>query len=315
MNHTLKRAAGAVAGLLLGVLAAEAVAEEAIVTGAAARVRAQPAATAPEVSRLPLGATVEAFEQSGQGADAWRRVTAGSGSGWVAARFLAPFDPAKRDQAYLALARKRLALEPSFGDDVELTQFLERVAPHAADREAKAELSLAALQALHRSLGKIPLDGHSPAQDAWLKTQEERAVYSEPAGEWYVRADALWDLEQTYRDTRLGERIAWDAAQIPLPGECEGYLPCYLGFMTLSVGEYLRRYPKGAHAPQALATLIETFVTSTTEAPRLQEMGGDDGRKDLANGIKEIRQILTRVPGSQKALSTLAALEKAHTRR
>ena len=236
-----------------------------IVTAPGARVRSAPSASAEEVGRLQLGVVVRELERSGimekvgAAEDFWYRVAApvgggGGVEGWVFGGLTAPFDERRRVEIYRRLAGDRLKAEgSSFSDRVELVGFLERAAPEVKQRKERGEVELLRLLALHKSLVAIPFEKQNePSFQVWIKKYEPHVVYSEPSGEWYVRAELFWELQKKYGDLPLGERIAWEASQISLPGECEGYLPCYLYLYTVTEGRYLKLYPRGASAGKAL---------------------------------------------------------------
>ncbi len=233
-----------------------------ITTATGVRVRTAPQTTAQEVTKLQLGLVVEVSERTaarekiGAAADYWYRVAApGGAEGWLFGGLTAPFDPQRRVESYLKIANDRLKIEEaSFAERADLYKFLDRVAPEAKEGAALAELELLRLLALHQSLAAMPFDklDAAPYKD-WTKEHEKLIVYSEPAGLWFVRADALWALEKKYRGLAVAERIAWEASRLPLPGECEGYLPCYLSLVGLTDGEYLKLYPRGAHVGEASA--------------------------------------------------------------
>lgn len=292
------------AGALCAVLAGPAWAETLMVNAAAVRVRVQPATTAPEAGRLALGTTVDAGAASGQGADRWRQVS-GPAAGWVAARFLAPVDPADPAPAYLAIAQQKLApADAPFGDMVELTQMLDRAAAEAPRH--RHELQFQALVALGRSFKAMQGQNDTPAHAAWIKAQEARAVYSEPAGEWYVRAGLLWDLEKLNSGTALGERIAWEAAHVDLPGECEGYMPCYLTYLAEQEGEYLARYPKGAHAAEAMAVVDQQLAEAVKGEDVNRDFGDYDS--DLYEVCVRLDTQLAKVAGAARARAALQTL-------
>jgi len=241
-----------------------------IVTATGARVRSAPSASAEEVGRLQLGVVVRELERSGgrekvgAAEDFWYRVAAPGGGGvegWVFGGLTAPFDERRRVEIYRRLAGDRLkAEESSFSDRVELVGFLERAAPEVKRRDERGEVELLRLLALHKSLIAIPFEKQNEQSfQAWIKKYEPHVVYSEPAGEWYVRSELFWDLQKKYGALPLGERIAWEASQIPLPGECEGYLPCYLYLYTITEGRYLKLYPRGAHAVEAVGKIADSL--------------------------------------------------------
>ena len=260
-----------------------------IVTAAGARLRERPETAAAETGRLGLGAVVDGLERSadksrvGSTEEFWHLVAAPGGArGWVFGGLVAPYDPARRDETYLKLSAERLAnASATFAELSELVRFLDRAAKEVTRREARAPLELARLNALARSLASFDIG----AQDkepykSWTKEREAEIVYSEPAGQWYVRAELLWNLELKYRGLPAAERAAWAAAETPMPGECEGYLPCYLYMVTGMEGRYLKLYPRGPHP--------------VYEVPR-------EDRANFSRSLASLRAQLVRVPAAKKA--------------
>lgn len=249
-----------------------------IVTAAGVRLRERPDSGSAEVARLQLGAVVGVQERTperskvGAAEDFWYLVSAQGGArGWVFGGLVAPFAPARREEVYRSLATERLARsESNFAELSELVRFLGRAAKEVTRRGERAELELLRLRALARSLANIPLeDLEKPPFKAWTTEHNAEIVYSEPAGQWFVLSDRFWDLQKKYKDLPVGERAAWEGAQTPMPGECEGYLPCHLFRETVTYGEYLKRYPRGPHAEAALASIAETlgYVTEDMRKP------------------------------------------------
>ncbi|HWS89732.1 MAG TPA: SH3 domain-containing protein [Pyrinomonadaceae bacterium] len=283
-----------------------------IVTASGARLRERPETAAAEVGRLTLGAVVDELERSaerskvGASEDFWHLVSAPGGArGWVFGGLVAPFDPAGRDALYLKLANERLANTAStFADLSELVRFLDRATREVKSRNALAELELARLVALARSLAAMPPEGmNNPPYKSWTDERDQEIVYSEPAGEWYVSSKALWDLQRKYRDLPVAERIAWEASQTPLPGECEGYLPCYIYKEGETNGRYLKLYPRGAHADRALSKLAES-LGYIDEDLRGGNPAYEVPREDRANfrrSLAQLRAQLALVPAAKKA--------------
>ncbi len=283
-----------------------------ITTASGVRLREHPDAGAAEVGRLQLGLVVEELERSpekariGSAEAFWHRVSApGGASGWVFGSLVAPFDPARRDEIYQRLAADRVAnAAATFADLSELVRFLDRAAKEVNSRDALAELELMRLVALARSLANIAMENlEKPPYKPWVTEHEREIVYSEPAGQWFVRSERFWALQQKYRAMPLAERAAWQAAQTPLPGECEGYLPCYLYLESETNGRYLKLYPRGAHADAALAELSE-FFGHVTEDLRGSNPVFEVPREDRANFSKSVaglRAQLALVPAPKKA--------------
>jgi hypothetical protein len=283
-----------------------------ITTASGVRLRERPDAGSAEVGRLQLGLVVSELGRSAEKARVgsaeafWHQVSAPGGtSGWVFGGLVAPFDPARREETYRRLASERVAnAAATFAELSELVRFLDRAAKEVTRREARAELELTRLVALARSLANVPPeDVEKPPYKPWVTEHEGEIVYSDPAGQWFVRSELFWGLERKYRGLPLAERAAWEAAQTPLPGECEGYLPCYLYRETEGNGRYLGLYPRGAHADAALANLSE-FFGHVTEDLRGANPVFEVPRADRANfrqSVAALRAQLAGVPAAKKA--------------
>lgn len=278
-----------------------------------ARLRQSPQLTAEEIVRLPLGAIVRVFEQSpereliGGIEDFWYRVETTDGvSGWVFGGLTVSFSPARREEIYLRIVRERMNIgRNSFPEQTDLFNFLTRAIAEVKTRAVVAEFELAQLLALSNSLRAIPFQ-RNPEQQylSWIKAHEARIVYSEPGGMWLVRLDGFWELEKEYRALPIGERIAWEAAQYGLPGECEGYLPCYFATILLREGVYLRLYPSGAHVGEAIGRidgLLKSFADDLTRQ-WLSEIPKED-RHEFKKQITELRSVLTKAASPNKVVS------------
>jgi len=283
-----------------------------ITTASAVRLRESPDTSAAEVGRLQLGIVVEEVERSaekskvGSSEAFWHLVSAPGGvRGWVFGGLVAPFDPARREETYLKLSSERLAnTAATFTELSELFRFLDRARKEVKRRDALAELELTRLVALSRSLDALPSgEMEKPPYKGWTTEHEPQIVYSEPSGQWHVRADLFWDLQQKYRDLPLAERIAWQAAQTPLPGECEGYLPCIVDTETLTNGRYLKLYPRGAHAEAALKSISDLLGHVSEDLKRKEPVYEvpREGRAEFRKTLATLREQLSLVPGPKKA--------------
>ncbi|HEV2860493.1 MAG TPA: SH3 domain-containing protein [Pyrinomonadaceae bacterium] len=260
----------------------QAAAKSRITTASGVRLRSGPDTKAEEVGRLQLGVVVDEIERSaakarvGEAEDYWYMVAAPGGArGWVFGALTEAFDPARRAEVYTRLASARVAnADAKFAELADLVKFTSRALREVTTRAAAAELELLRLQALARSLASVEMtELEKEPYRSFVKEHEAEIVYSEPAGQWYVNSDVLWKLREKYKDLPLAERIAWEAASTPLPGECEGYVPCYLYKETVTNGRYLELYPQGEHAEAALGNVTEWLGT-------LEDDVKSDGRAD-----------------------------------
>lgn len=185
---------------------------------------------------------------------------------------------------------------------------------------AQSSLSAAAgkeykrLVNLQTALRKIPMARQDKEPHrSFLRRNDKDIVYSDPAGEWYVRSKRFWDLEARYHKLPIADKIAWTAAENQLPGECEGYVPCYLSVLRMTYGEYLTRFPKGAFRKRAVREMTLSFNRIADDAASTKRNydgpteSGDQA--EFLKAIRELRNILTKVP-KPEAAKAIAKLKK-----
>ena len=81
-----------------------------------------------------------------------------------------------------------------------------------------------------------------------------------------------------------------------MPGECEGYILCYLYLLRSTDGEYLNFYPNGIHANQSLRNIGETLrpIVSDVRAKAVYYMTSDiSDRADFNRMLEELRKIVS----------------------
>ncbi len=176
----------------------------------------------------------------------------------------------------------------------------------AGSAKATAAAEFKRLVLLKTALEKIPMDKlNREPHKSFIRKNRRDIVYSDPAGQWFVRSDRFWDLSAKYRRLPIADDIAWAAADNPRPGECEGYLNCYVYNIRETYGQYLSLYPEGKNAPKALAAIIEGFDYI------VQDLNGKKGtyegpvdaadRAGLAKVIAEMRVILSKVNAAERS--------------
>jgi hypothetical protein len=285
-----------------------------------ARLRAAPAVTANEVARLQLGTVIEELEQSaskekvGGVEDYWYRVSTPDGrQGWIFGSFSEPFDQAKRAEIYRRISAARLKIEnASFAELTDLVRFLTVASGEVKERQSAAELEFARLVAMRRALDSLSVEQHhEPPYKNWIDAREESLTYSEPAGRWYVRSQLFWDLQARYSGLALADHIAWQGATNQLPGECEGYMPCFFYRLNITYGKYLGLYPRGAHAQEALDALADAFA-STLDYVKTAEPPAAEERKESLKELAALRSSVLKSTGAKRAtvLEQIAEFEK-----
>lgn len=280
-------------------------APQVVVTDISARVRSQAKPTATELGYIKLGTILDVTEKT----PAWYRVRFTNGTktatGWISAKSVNDLKSGGKNQIYRQLAERHY--KPSgmdFATASEVYEFLGYAAETETSEADDAMLELKKLLALRSAVKAIPSGkaNDNPYQ-AFLKANEKSLVYSDPAGSWMVGSNLFWDLHKKYAKSPLAEQIAWEGAQNPLPGECEGYVNCYLFFARMTSGEYLSRHPSGKHNLQALTDLTNYLQPIAENAEnKLGYNGPTDvtDRAEFNNLLAELRTIVSRVPLTEK---------------
>ena len=297
-----------------------------ITNASGVRARFTPATTGEEVARLPLGTTLRQMDNeqregivSGK-KEFWYHVALPNNKdGWVFGTFLTRFDETRKSEIYKAIAAPKVKAESTnFADAADLTRFLAAVLPEVTDRATLAELELWRWLALQKAFNNIESDKQQqPDYQRFIKANQTHAVYSEPGGVWLVKADLLWNLQKKHADLPLGETIAWEAATLSLPGECEGDDTCATMYMNQTMGKYLQLYPTGKHANKALDDMLQSVQSINEQmkqvaVPKGKSKQDQQLRKDALAAITKMRTNLAKVtsPKKTKLLQLLAQYEK-----
>ena len=199
-----------------------------------------------------------------------------------------------------------------------ITASIMLLASLSAAQTAAANKEYKRLVNLQAALRKIPMDRQNKEPHrSFLKRNDKDIVYSDPAGEWYVRSDRFWNLQKKYKTLAIADQIAWTAAENQLPGECEGYVPCYLSVIRMTYGEYLTLYPKGKYSRRAVQETVKSLGYMADDAVSAKKNydgieAGDDA--EFIKAIKDLRGILskTKHPETAKALAQLKQIEEGY---
>jgi hypothetical protein len=185
------------------------------------------------------------------------------------------------------------------------------VQPTAPDPEEAARRTVVWLREMKTAVAAAPPQRTRPPS---LNAYASMIHYDEIAGSWIIGHAQVLALHDKYRQTKSADEIAWFAAGVPLGGECEGYIPCYLSSANTTYGEYLRRHPQGAYtgaamhgiitAIQAAQDLIRKYPGSFTPRddcgdlmavlPKLEEAVQNAEAAELATASEAIHELANR---------------------
>ena len=221
--------------------------------------------------------------------------------GWISKTITENFSSANRIKTYNLLADKYLIKKNlDFITAANVYYFLKK----AGEETDNAELEFKKFQMLEKALDLMPTDkfNDNPYKNFTTKNSGE-IVYSEPAGQWYVNSKLLWELHAKNKNKPIGEEIAWQAAQTSLPGECEGYINCYLYKLRVTDGEYLNFYPSGKHSRDALLNITNFLEPINQDSAQKTVYSGPydiSDRADLNKHLAELRTIVSKTPYVEK---------------
>ena len=268
------------------------------------RLRTSPAEAAEVVVGVPLGTALVQLESGGEGGG-WVRLRLGDGrDGWTPSRLARRFTPETKVDVFETLIKERLGRSgDSFPGRAELVAFIDRVRPEIDEPEASGRFALHWLNAMSGALQAVPRGQAKRAPYAdWLEARKSLVVYNEPGGNWMLRRDAILALHDREKDTSSADDIAWFHVINRIPGECEGFLPCYIRASNMLQGEYLRRHPAGRHVDEA----VTIFPQLAARMGRMTVTRPGDCR-ELLESLTPLRAAVsaTRAISRQPALDAL----------
>lgn len=293
-----------------------------IATAAGARVRAKDSTSSAELRRVKLGTLIKVLDKT---KNDWYKIEIPAKPknviGWMSGQVADDWDSSKREEIYLRLIEKNYKPDKmSFLDASELFDFLTKALTEIKNPKLLPDFSFKRLLALRLALKEVPMDkaNQKPFKE-FLKANEKSVVYSEPAGEWFVRSEFFWDVQKKYSNSAIAEDVAWQAAGNPLPGECEGYVNCYLFLLRETYTKYLELYPNGKYSLESLGNIQNLLEPITADLPDKKIYNGPTDVSDRAEFnrlITEIRAVISRLPiaepEKQKTIQQLNQIAEAY---
>ncbi len=300
-----------------------------ITNASGVKARAAAATTGEEIARLPIGTILKQLDDDKREAtvsnkkDFWYHVALPNGKdGWVFGAFLLRFEETKRGEIYLKIARAKAKPEtPVYAESADLTRLLTITLTEIKERATLAELEMWRYVALQKTFESIPVDKlQQPEYQRFVKANQANAAYSEPAGIWIVKADLLWNLSKKNADLPIADQIAWEAASLPIPGECETDDTCHISLMNMTRGNYLFLFPKGKFAGEALDNLTQAMhgineMMKNIETPKGNSVADKQIRKDALAASAKLRANVAQVASLKKTklLQLIAQYEKNYS--
>jgi hypothetical protein len=221
----------------------------------------------------------------------------------VSAMLTTPMHPA---QPAIQDAERLLAMESAPFE--MLAPLAERVRSElavAGDPESRGRAALVWVRVMRRTLDGIPMTSARDDEPyrSWLARHDADVVYSEPAGQWLIAPEVIWTLHDGVKHTAAAEPVAWEAVENGLPGECEGYPPCYLSGFTMLHGRYLASHPRGAHAAEVIQLMAESLA-------QIERLLGERSGHELFNAATDCQDLQSASDEVLKQIGAVAAAEQ-----
>ena len=278
------------------------------------RLRSAPSTNASIAAELSLGTELVVLERTNQ-AELWYQVRTDDGrNGWVLARFTTALDLAHRNQIIESIVLDRLQSVGSFTASLQLFNLIEKTAARLNDREAQARFALYRLRSMNNVLGGVPFRrGDSDLYQGWISEHQEAARYNEPAGQWMVDPSYALEVHEKHRGTAAADDIAWFLVLNDFYGECEGNVPCYVGWQNQLNGEYLRLHPRGRHSDESNANIMRGLNAAMDNLQNfplvLKEFDPATGCGELHTSLDPLVAAVTASTSARKA-DALAAIDR-----
>lgn len=297
--------------------------ENIIVSVTGGRIRNKPSLDSEILEQMKVGAVLPLLEEN----KGWFKVRLSDStvseeeqkSGWISKTISEKFDQTKPDSIFKKIADRYFSRKSlTFKTAAELFEFLGPAADDAKTYEIGGYLRLKRLMALSEALRNIRPErqNKSPFKE-FLEKYKADVVYSEPAGQWMARSEKFWQLHQRYKKYKIGETIAWEAARNPIPGECEGYINCYLYLLRVTNGEYLNFYPNGKYSRRALMdtiNMLDPIVADIRRKTVYYTTSDISDRAEFNKYLAQLRTIISKTPfiEKHKALKQINLIAEGH---
>lgn len=294
-----------------------------IVTGSNVRMRQSADVSSAELTKLGMGTILvqqgisPQKVQIGNVQDYWYKATANGKTGWVFGNFLKPYLAAQKENIYIEMVGLRLRNEAvNFADEADLAKFLDRAIREITTPVKKAELELARLQALQRAGNLIPTEkkDESPYKP-FLQLYKNTVFFNEIGGGFLVDPGKYWALAERTKNLAIGEKVAYEASQAMLGGECEGYFPCHLTVIGMTDARYLKMYPRGVNA-RKIGEGIEQSFDWVLESIENYDGGDSEEQTVLKREFSSLKTIIqaTNLPNKASLLEKLEKLRKHYVK-
>ena len=223
----------------------------------------------------------------------------------LSAGLLGPL-PRAAGQTPLELETRRLVSADSLLSGDEATRAVATLQA-VVDTSGEADVRAPALL----RLGLLKLRLYAWEQPESVRTaRPDDYFFNEIAGSWLYQGLELRELEGRYPEHVLADDAAYAATGLPLGGECEGWVPCYLYGATGRLVDFLEDHPTSGHASAAVDSVIAGYRTVLAGHPDLRIATDDYDPAEVRADLERWEGVARRLhePERTRALEAIAAL-------
>lgn len=192
----------------------------------------------------------------------------------------------------------------------------------------------AALDSLESVLARTPDSAQAPVllalgrakagffpDDEYARARPDEFFHNEIAGAWMYRGWHFTELRRRFSDSDLVDDAAWEEVALPMGGECEGYVACYVYSVWHRQERFLREFPASPYADSALRLALYAFTIIRHDMDLIhgaEHVEPDEIRKLVAGLDSLARALPPRLGGPLLARAAelweqLGALENARS--
>lgn len=257
---------------------------------------------------IAIGSSVKLLEKSSNGKAL--KVSSSTGKiGWIGSSQAQIIDQKPLNTILLEAARAyMLRPEEESSPNLEVEKWITNLKNDKSFTSLQlAELELYRLLCIQKIARTVQPD--NTKLKTWISTHKNYVYYSDYGNAGYfLDPQLLWKLESSLpANTPLKEQVAFEASNLEIGGECEGYWVCVLERAMNKAGNYLKKHPNGKNAAFFVNNLKEELGSLPIDSIKEMDAADQKSTKKLAN---EWRAVLAKVPDSAAKKSLLAIFNK-----
>lgn len=125
-------------------------------------------------------------------------------------------------------------------------------------------------------------------ENDYAKNHSNQYMYNEVGNNYIYKGNELEEIMLDHSNSDLADDAAYLKASIPLPGECEGYVPCYVNENLYTYSPFIKNYPNSPYVYNAIKHINDSIASVRTDGYPFDE----ESLKDLYLGMYQYYELL-----------------------